>query len=61
MDLAWVVTSLPVLVFIHLTGLGKLVVAVTAAIVLSFAFSQWIGIRRIANASQGKVKEPRGA
>jgi cytochrome bd-type quinol oxidase subunit 2 len=61
MDFAWVVTSLLVLVFIHLTGPGKLVVAVTAAIVLSFALSQWIGIRRIANASQGKAKEARGA
>jgi hypothetical protein len=61
MDLAWVVTSLPVLVFIHLTGPGKLVVAVTAAIVLSLALSQWIGIRRIVNASQAKVKEPREA
>jgi hypothetical protein len=60
MDLAWVVTSLPVLVFTHLTGPGKLVVAVTAAIVLSFALGQWIGIRRFANASQGKVKGPRG-
>lgn len=47
MDLAWVVASLPVLLFTDLTGLGKLVVAIVATIVLSFAVSQWIGIRRI--------------
>jgi len=47
MDFVWVALSLPVLVFLPLNGLGTLVVAIVAAIVLCFAISQWLGISRI--------------
>jgi hypothetical protein len=47
MDLAWVIASLFVVAFADLTGPGKLVVGIVATIVLCFAASQWIGIRRI--------------
>src|SRR6266853_6872057 len=47
MDLAWVIASLFVVAFADLTGPGKLVVGIVVTIVLCFAASQWIGIRRI--------------
>jgi len=61
MDLAWVIASLPVVAFTDLTGPGKLVVGIVATIVLCFAVSQWIGIRRILSDCQGKIEEVRGA
>ena len=61
MDLAWVMASLPVVAFTDLTGPGKLVVGIVATIILSFAVSQWIGIRRILSDCQGKMREVRGA
>lgn len=61
MDLAWVVASLPVVAFAGLSGPGKLVVCIVATIVLCFAVSQWIGIRRILSDCQGKMEEMRGA
>ena len=61
MDLAWVIASLPVVAFTDLTGPGKLVVGIVATIVLYFAVSQWIGIRRILSDCQGKIEEVRGA
>jgi hypothetical protein len=61
MDVTWVIASLPVVAFTDLTGPGKLVVGVVATIVLSFAVSQWIGIRRILSDVQGKMREVRGA
>jgi hypothetical protein len=61
MDLAWVIASLPVVAFTNLTGLGKLVVGIVAAIVLCFAVSQWIGIRRILSDCQAKMEEVRSA
>ena len=61
MDLTWVTASLPVVAFADLTGPGKLVVGIVATIVLSFAVSQWIAIRRILSDCQGKMQEVRGA
>ena len=61
MDLAWVIASLPVVAFTDLTGPGKLVVGIVATIVLCFAASQWIGIRRILSDCQEKTQEARGA
>ncbi len=61
MDLAWVIASLPVVAFTDLTGPGKLVVGIVATIVLYFAVSQWIGIRRILSDCQGKMQKVRGA
>lgn len=61
MDLAWVIASVPVVAFTDLTAPGKLVVGIVATIVLCFAASQWIGIRRILSAFQGKTQEVRGA
>lgn len=61
MDLTWVIASLPVVAFTDLTGPGKLVVGIVATIVLSFAMSQWIGIRRILSDCQGKMQEVPGA
>lgn len=46
MDLAWVALSVPVVVFAPLASPGKWVVTVIAAVVLLFAGTQWIGIRR---------------
>lgn len=60
MDLAWVALSVPVVVFAPLASQGKWVVTVVAAVVLSFAIAQWIGIRRINGASQ-RIQEVRGA
>ena len=61
MDLAWVIASLPVVAFIDLTGWGKLVVGIAATIVLCFAVSKWIGIRRVLSDCQGKMQDVRGA
>jgi hypothetical protein len=61
MDLAWVIVSLPIIAFSDLTGAGKLVVGVVATIVLCFAVTQWIGIRRILSDCHGKLQEVRGA
>jgi len=61
MDLTWVIASLPVVAFTDLTGPGKLIVGIVAAIVLCFAVSQWIGIRRILSDCQEKMQEVRGA
>jgi hypothetical protein len=61
MDLAWVIASFPVVALTGLTRPGKLVVGIVATIVLCFAVSQWIGIRRILSDSQGKLQEVRGA
>ena len=47
MDLAWVALSLPVVAFVPLTTGGKWVVDMVATIVLCFAITQWVGIRRI--------------
>jgi len=51
-DLAWVAISVPVVVFAPLSSQGKWVVTVVAAVVLSFAVTQWIGIQRIDRVSQ---------
>jgi hypothetical protein len=51
-DLAWVALSVPVVVFAPLSSQGKWVVTVVAAIVLSFAVTQWMGIQRINRVSQ---------
>lgn len=61
MDLAWVAVSVPVVVFAPLALHGKWVVTVIAAVVLSFAVTQWLGIRRINGASQEEIQEVRGA
>ena len=61
MDLAWVIASFPVVAFAGLTGPGKLIVGIVATIVLCFAVSQWIGIRRILSDCQEKMQEVRGA
>jgi hypothetical protein len=61
MDLAWVIASFPVVAFTSLTGPGKLIVGIVATIVLCFAVSQWIGIRRIVSDCQGKLQEVRSA
>jgi hypothetical protein len=55
MDLAWVVASIPVLVLAPLTSQGKRVITVIALIVLCFALSQWVGIRRITYANVREV------
>jgi hypothetical protein len=47
--------------FPDLTGPGKLVVGIVATIVLCFAVSHWIGIRRILSNYQGKMQEVDGA
>ena len=47
MDLAWVIASFPVVAFTRLTAPGNLIVGIVATIVLCFAVTQWIGIRRI--------------
>lgn len=60
MDLAWVALSVPVVVLAPLASQGKWVVTVIAAVVLSFAVAQWIGIGRINGASQ-RIQEVRGA
>lgn len=61
MDLAWVAFSVPLVVFAPLTSQGKWVVSVIAAIVLSFAVTQWIGIRRINAVGQERIQEVRRA
>lgn len=60
MDLAWVIASLPVVAFTDLTWPGKLVVSIVATIVLCFAVSQWIGIRRVLSDCQEKMQEVPG-
>jgi hypothetical protein len=57
MDLAWVVLSIPVVVFAPLASQGKGAVTVVAGVVLSFAVTQWIGVRRIRGASQETIRE----
>jgi hypothetical protein len=57
MDLAWVVLSIPVVVFAPLASPGKGAVTVVAGVVLSFAVTQWIGVRRIRGASQETIQE----
>jgi hypothetical protein len=57
MDLAWVVLSIPVVVFAPLASQGKGAVTVVAGVVLSFAVTQWIGVRRITGASQETIRE----
>jgi hypothetical protein len=48
-----VIASLPVVAFADLSGPEKLVVCIVATIVLCFALSQWIGIRRILSDHDG--------
>ena len=57
MDLAWVVLSIPVVVFAPLASPGTGAVTVVAGVVLSFAVAQWIGVRRITGASQETIQE----
>jgi hypothetical protein len=51
-DLAWVALSGLVVVFAPLASQGRWVVTVIAAVVLSFAVTQWLGIQRINRISQ---------
>jgi len=46
-DLAWVVGSVPVLLFAALTPAGNWSVAVVGNVVLAFAIAQFVGVRQL--------------
>lgn len=53
MDLTWVALTIPVVAWVPLTSQGRWVVTIVAAVVLSFAVIQWLGIRRMRGGGRG--------